>query len=263
MKKFWQFRNVTPQKGELTLYGEISDTSWWGDEVTPADFQRDLKALGDIEELNLYVNSPGGDVFAGFTIYNQLKRHSARKIVHVDGLAASAASVICMAGDEIIMPENASMMIHEASAITAGNKAKMRKMADELERIDGQIAGIYAEKTGKKPEELLKMMEAETWMNGAEALEQGFCTAIEEAKKVAACVGRSYFARYSNVPADLLEDWDDEPEGTGEEPPADGEEPPQPVTDKTPAEDSARISAQMEARKRRLELMNKKMKMEE
>ena len=71
MKKFWQFRNVTPQKGELTLYGEISDTSWWGDEVTPADFQRDLKALGDIEELNLYVNSPGGDVFAGFTIYNQ------------------------------------------------------------------------------------------------------------------------------------------------------------------------------------------------
>lgn len=100
-------------------------------------------------------------------------------------------------------------------------------------------------------------------MNGAEALEQGFCTAVEEAKKVAACVSRSYFARYSNVPADLLEDWDDEPEGTGEEPPADGEEPPQPVTDKTPAEDSARISAQMEARKRRLELMNKKMKMEE
>ena len=104
MKKFWQFRNVTPQKGELTLYGEISDTSWWGDEVTPADFQRDLKALGDIEELNLYVNSPGGDVFAGFTIYNQLKRHSARKIVHVDGLAASAASVAGSMFSAILAP---------------------------------------------------------------------------------------------------------------------------------------------------------------
>ena len=95
MNKFWNFK-AAGGKGELYLYGEISDSSWFGDEVTPAQFQKDLAALGDIDNLDIFINSPGGDVFAGITIYNMLKRHKAAKTVHVDGLAASSASIVAM-----------------------------------------------------------------------------------------------------------------------------------------------------------------------
>src|SRR5690606_26641117 len=95
-RKFWQFRAAAddPKVGELLLYGEISDFTWWGDEVTPRQFREDLEALGDIDELRVYINSPGGDVFAGQAILSTLKRHKARKVVYIDGLAASAASVV-------------------------------------------------------------------------------------------------------------------------------------------------------------------------
>lgn len=194
MKKFWEFKNLDEKRGELFLYGEISDMSWWGDEITPKQFADDLKALGNVKDIDVYVNSPGGDVFAGFTIYNQLKRHEAKITVHVDGLAASAASIVCMAGDTIIMPENATMMIHEATSRARGNKKNLRAMADELERIDGQIAGIYAARTGKTQEEMLALMEAETWFTGAEALEKGLCDEVEENKQIAACADMEKYA---------------------------------------------------------------------
>lgn len=98
MNKFWEFKALG-NAGELFLYGEISDTSWWGDEITPAQFQKELAALGDISTLDVYINSPGGDIFAGFSLYNILNRHPAAKNVHIDGLAASAASVVAMAGE--------------------------------------------------------------------------------------------------------------------------------------------------------------------
>ena len=113
MAKFWDFK-AKENKAELMLYGEISDTSWWGDEVTPKAFKSELDALGDVEQIDIYINSGGGDVFAGEAIYNMLRRHNAKKVVHVDGLAASIASIIAMVGDEIVMPENAMLMIHEA-----------------------------------------------------------------------------------------------------------------------------------------------------
>src|SRR5690606_6275695 len=121
--------------GELLLYGPISDFSWWGDEVTPKQFKEELDALGDIGELRVYINSPGGDVFAGQAILSMLKRHSARKVVYVDGLAASAASIVAMAGDTIRMPRNAMMMIHNAWTITAGNANDLREVADALDRV--------------------------------------------------------------------------------------------------------------------------------
>src|SRR5690554_4888276 len=104
-KKFWRFKNATGDDGvgELYLYGEISDTTWWGDEVTPKQFITDLKSLGDIRTLNVYINSYGGDVFAGHAIHSQLKRHKATINVYIDGVAASAASIIAMAGDTIFM----------------------------------------------------------------------------------------------------------------------------------------------------------------
>ena len=111
-KKFWSFKALDETTGELLLYGEISDISWWGDEVTPKQFKEDLDALGDIDVLNVYINSPGGDVFAGQAIYSMLKRHKAQVKVYIDGLAASIASLVAMAGDKVIMPANAMMMIH-------------------------------------------------------------------------------------------------------------------------------------------------------
>ena len=103
-KKFWNFKAIDNTTGELTLYGEISNETWYGDEVTPKEFKAGLESLGDIETLNIYINSPGGDVFAGQTIYSILKRHNAHKNIYVDGLAASIASVIAMAGSTILVP---------------------------------------------------------------------------------------------------------------------------------------------------------------
>ena len=200
MHKFWEFKALG-DVGELFLYGEISDVSWFGDEVTPAQFQKDLAALGDISALNVYINSPGGDIFAGFSIYNILQRHKAEKTVHVDGLAASAASVVAMAGDVIKMPENATMMIHNAWTYTSGGAEELRRTADELERLNGQIADIYAARTGKDKDEIAAMMSAETWMSGKEAMEAGFADELIENKKVAACANADkYFARYKHAP---------------------------------------------------------------
>lgn len=215
MNKFWDFK-AAGKKGELYLYGEISDVSWFGDEVTPAQFQRDLSALGQIDALDVYINSPGGDVFAGLSIYQMLKRHPAQVTAHVDGLAASSASIVAMAGDRLVMPKAATLMIHNAWALAAGNKARMRSLADELERIDGQLAGIYAERTGKSPEVVAQWMDEERWMSGEEALADGFCDEIEQNKQIAACADADkYFRHYKNAPP-IAED---------------GEETPQPVSD--------------------------------
>ena len=201
MKKFWEFKALGENTGELFLYGEISDTTWWGDEVTPAQFQKDLAALGDITTLNIYINSPGGDVFAGFTMYNMLNRHNAQKNVFIDGLAASAASVVAMAGDIIKMPSNATLMIHNAWTIARGGADELRKTADELERINDQIADIYSSRTGKDKSECSVLMEEETWMSGTEALSEGFIDEVIENKKAVACADKGYFASYKNAPA--------------------------------------------------------------
>lgn len=193
MKKFWNFK-VAQKNAELLLYGDISDASWWGDEVTPKQFKADLDALGDVTELDIYINSGGGDVFAGFAIYNMLKRHAAKKTMHVDGLAASIASVIAMAGDKIIMPENAMMMIHDAWAIAAGNKAKLRKIADDLEKADGSIIGIYAARTGMPESDIAAKMDAETWFTAAEAVEAGLADEIEAGKKLAASIDGEFLS---------------------------------------------------------------------
>lgn len=186
-RKFWHFQAAAePKVGELLLYGEIADFTWWGDEVTPRQFKEDLDALGDIDELRIYINSPGGDVFAGQAILSMLKRHSARKVVYVDGLAASAASVVAMAGDLIRMPRNAMMMIHNVWTFVAGDANRLREMADNLDRISETVVAAYQEKTGLDVDEIKRMMDAETWMTAEEAVELGFADKIEESKAVAA-----------------------------------------------------------------------------
>lgn len=219
MKKFWQFRNAVnePNVGELTIYSTIgSDGDFWSwlfDDVTPKSFKADLDGLGDIKELRVYINSDGGDVFAGQAIHSMLKRHKAKVVVYVDGLAASIASVIAMAGDVIRMPRNAMMMIHRAWTIALGNAAEFRKMADDLAKIDESIIAAYQEKSGMDKDRIIEMLDAETWMTAEDAIEYGFADEIEERKQVAASLngkllnvnGQEFnLSRFQNPPLDLF-----------------------------------------------------------
>ena len=202
--KFWNFiKNEAENTGELQLYGEISDTSWWGDEITPKDFKADLDALGDISTLNVYINSPGGDVFAGQAIHSMLKRHSATVHVYVDGLAASIASVIAMAGDKIIIPENAMIMIHNPWTVTAGNAADLREVADRLDKINETIKSTYLSKAKINEAKLTELMDAETWLSAREAVDYGFADEIEDAKDYAASLNSRFLNFYKNMPLDL------------------------------------------------------------
>jgi len=202
-KKFWNFKALDEKTGELTLYGEISDVTWWGDEITPKQFKEDLDTLGDIDVLNVYINSPGGDVFAGQTIYSMLKRHKAKVNVYIDGVAASIASLITMAGDKVIMPANAMMMIHSPWTIAMGNAQDFRKLADDLDKIRESMIVAYESKSALTKDEIIKIMDNETWLTAEECKEYGFADEIEEAKQVAACVDEKYFAMYKNIPEEL------------------------------------------------------------
>ncbi|AFM40326.1 protease subunit of ATP-dependent protease [Desulfosporosinus acidiphilus SJ4] len=190
IKPFWKFqaKNEAPLIGELLLYGDISSTTWWGDEVTPVAFAQDLKNLGDISQLNIYINSGGGDVFAGQAIYSMLKRHPAQKNVYIDGLAASIASVIAMAGDVVFMPKNAMLMIHKAWTMAIGNANDLRKLADDMDKIDESILTTYQAKTGLDPETITEMVNAETWLTADEAVKLGFADVIEDSKQVSASI---------------------------------------------------------------------------
>lgn len=199
-KKFWNLKKTDDKTGELTLYGEISNTTWWGDEITPKQFKEELDALGDIEILNVYINSPGGDVFAGQAIYSMLKRHTAQVNVYIDGVAASIASLIAMAGDKVIMPANAMMMIHNPWTIAAGNANDFRKLADDLDKVRDSMIVAYQGKSGLEKEEIINIMDAETWLSAEECKEKGLADEIEDAKEVAACMDEKYFSRYKNIP---------------------------------------------------------------
>lgn len=200
--KFWNFiKNESSDSAELYLYGEISSESWWGDEVTPKQFAEELNALGKVDSLDVYIFSPGGDVFAGFSIYSILDRFDGTITAHIDGLAASAATVVAMAADRILIPASATFMIHNAWTYASGNKYDLAEMIKQLEMIDGQIADIYQAKTGKDIEDIKALMDAETWMTGAEAVENGFADElIENEKKIAAKVDLAIFDRYKHAP---------------------------------------------------------------
>lgn len=205
-KKFWNFKALNEKTGELTLYGEISNETWWGDEVTPKQFKEDMDALGDIDTLNVFINSPGGDVFAGQAIYSMLKRHKATVNVYVDGLAASIASLIAMAGDKVIMPKNAMMMIHSPWTIAVGNAQELRKIADDMDKIRDSMVVAYEKRSALTKDEILEIMDAETWLSADDCLEYGFADEIEETKQVAACLDKEVLGRYKNTPEGLLAD---------------------------------------------------------
>lgn len=205
MSKFWNFIKNSDMVGELQLYGEIANETWWGDEITPKDFKKDLDKLGDISTLNVYINSPGGDVFAGQAIHSMLKRHKAKVNVYVDGLAASIASVIAMAGDKVIMPKNAMMMIHKPWTEAWGNSADFRKVADDLDKMSESIKEAYMSKaTELSLDDITEIMDEETWLTAQDCLDYGFADEIEETKAVAACIDGKYAKNYKNVPQEIV-----------------------------------------------------------
>ena len=210
-KKFWAFKALANNEGELSIYGEIASSSggWFSDgtEVTPKGFKEELDALGDISVLNVYVNSPGGDVFAGQAIRTQLKRHKATINMHVDGLAASITSVIVTAGDVIYMPRNAMQMIHRAWSGIMGNARDFRKMADNLDRIDQSIEEAYLMKAkGLERDKLAELLDAETWLTAQECLDLGLCDVMTEEKAIAASVmDIEYMSKYKNTPKFITE----------------------------------------------------------
>jgi ATP-dependent protease ClpP protease subunit len=168
---------------ELLIYDAIG-ADMWGEGVTAKSVVAALADAGD-KPVVARINSPGGDVFDGMAIYNALRGHAAGVTVRVDGLAASAASVIAMAG-ECTMAQASQMMIHNSWALAIGNKADMRKMADTMDKIDGQMAAVYAAKSGRPAEDMQALMDAETWLTAQEAVDAGLADAMDApAKKTA------------------------------------------------------------------------------
>ena len=206
MKKWWEFKAKSPTEADLYLYIEIA---WWGAGYaahSAQSFKAELDSLGAIEILNIYVNSPGGDVFEGIAILNMLKRHKAFKNVYVDGIAASIASVIVTCGDKIFMPANAMQMIHNAWTVVAGSAADLRTAADNLEKInDTTVKQSYLDRAGGKLDEatLTDLMDKESWLSAQDCLDYGLCDEILGAKQIAAMYDKTVLSAFINVPETL------------------------------------------------------------
>lgn len=195
---------ITPQAAgeavELVLYGAIGD-AFAETGVVAADVVKALNQHGRAKRIDVYVNSPGGNAFDGQAIYAALARHPGKVTVHVDGMAASAASIIAMAGDSIRMATGSLMMIHDPWTFALGNAVEMRKAADDLDRLRVSMADVYAARTGRKREEIEEAMSAETWFSAADAVAYGLATEVVAAKRAAACaVPDEIRARFRALP---------------------------------------------------------------
>jgi len=188
---------------ELTLYDVIGQDPWTGGGISAAGIRAELLALGNIAELQVRINSVGGDVMDGVAIYNGLKdlgKNGTRIVVTIDGAAMSIASVIMMAGDEIRAQENAVIMIHDPWTFAMGNAADMRKQAEVLDTIATTLVQTYVARTGQTAEKVIAWMAAETWWTAAEALAQKFVDVVLPNKSEPAAVSNRAIAKYKNVP---------------------------------------------------------------
>ena len=179
--KFWQVKNEVNGNGEILLYGPIAgESSWWGDEVTPKAFAEDLESLNG-KDVTVRINSGGGDVFAAHAIHNQLIAYKGKVTVVIDGLAASAATIIAIAGDRIIMPSNVLFMIHNPAIGLSDyyGAEELAKAVEALNTIKESIVAAYRKRCKVSADELAAMMDAETWMGAAECLEKGFVDEIQ------------------------------------------------------------------------------------
>jgi len=183
--KWYDIRSKA-DKAEIWIYEMIGEDFWTGGGVTAKSFQKELSGI-KASQIDLHINSPGGVVFDGVTIYNLIKQHPATVTTYIDGLAASIASVIALAGDKVIMAANALYMVHNPTGLAMGTASDMRSLADVLDKIAGTMVGTYVSKTGQPEADIKAMLDAETWMTADEALEYGFIDEISEEMDMAAC----------------------------------------------------------------------------
>ena len=216
-KHFWTFRAAAEENTapELILYGDIASETWWGDEVTPRQFTEELDALGAAPASVVRRTRGGGAVFAANAIYTRRKDNAAKITVKIDGWAASAATIVAMAGDVIEIPGNGVFMVHDPSMGLLGyfNEADLVKLTDEIKVIKQSIVNGYALKTGKPADEIASIMAAETWYDGKQAVEAGFCdklmfedaeTIVENGAKIVVNSVSLDLNRYPNMTISLL-----------------------------------------------------------
>ncbi len=186
---------------ELYIYGVIGG-DWFGEGITAKQVADDLKALGKVKTIDVRINSEGGNVFDGKAIYSLLMDNRADINVKIDGLAASAASFIAMAGDTIEIAEGAFVMIHDAYGVSFGRAEEMRAYADLLDTVNTSIVDVYKARTKQDAKKIMKWMKDETWFTAKEAVANGFADKMTENLKVAACV--THPDRFKHVPSSLL-----------------------------------------------------------
>lgn len=194
-RDWFAIRNQTDTSADIYIYDEIS---WFG--IIATDIASQINDL-DVEKINLHINSPGGLVFDGVAIMNLFRQHKAKVIVYVDGLAASIASVIAMAGDEIHMADNAMFMLHNPLVLMIGNAGELRKEADVLDQIKETLITSYQSHSDLERDELALLMDDETWMDADVAITNGFATHKMEARKEAASLTSQFdFTNFANAP---------------------------------------------------------------
>ena len=195
--KTWYAIRARAEGAEVSIYDEIGAFG-----VSAKGFLAELAALPEATPLTLRLNSPGGSVFDAFAIHNALKRHPSGVTVWIDGVAASAASYVAMAGATVIMPENAFLMIHDPAGMVMGPASDMRAMAEALDKVKAALVSGYAAKSGQPPEDVARLMAEETWLDAADAVALGFADGIAEPVRMAA---RFDVGRFRNAPPALVE----------------------------------------------------------
>jgi ATP-dependent Clp endopeptidase proteolytic subunit ClpP len=201
-------RNEGGRVARVDIMGPIG-----GWDVSGSEFLRELKDLGDVDSIDLRIHSPGGSVLDGWAIANGIKNHPAHVVARVEGLAASMGSVVLMSADEIEVPQNAYVMIHNVSGGAFGEADELESMAALMRKLQDDVTDFYANATGKDREEIAEMMAAETWMNGEDAVEHGFATRVLEPVKAAACADlETLVSKFENVPEAVLELQAEEPD---------------------------------------------------
>ncbi len=190
------------EKAEILIYEDIGE-GWLGG-ISAKLFADEVKKLGKLKEINVRINSYGGSVFDGLAIYNTLRNNPARIVVAIDGIAASIASIIAMAGDEISIAENGFIMIHDPWMVAAGTADDLREQADVMDKIRDSLLDTYMSKTKSDRDEISNMMKDETWLNAQEALDHGFVDSLTGEVKLAACGNTEISSKYRHIPDSLL-----------------------------------------------------------
>lgn len=181
--KFYSFEKTTETSADLYIYGDITSYEWDESDVSAFGFKQDLDDLGDVKEINVHINSYGGATFQGLAIYNLLKQHKATINMYIDGIAASSASIIAMAGDKIYMPKTSLMMIHNCWTWATGNAKELRKTAEDMDKIAVAYKEAYLSKINIDEEKLNQLLDEETYLTADECIEMGFADEVIELKE--------------------------------------------------------------------------------